>query len=90
MINTALKLANQNKKRDPHIISSWYFPVPNEIRLIEITNSVATTDEVVVFDLMYDEHKVCLILFSPKEWEDCKTGKLSLPAGWDLELKQLL
>lgn len=91
IIDVAKRMSDKHKIKDKDVISCWFSPHATRIRLIEITTSVGTTEEVIPFffyarpdlGIPYDAE---LILLSPKEWEMYEQGKLSLPKGWNANL----
>ena len=87
---TARKLAEAHQAADPETRLIFLNPDPaeQEIRLLEVSGSAPTTRELFPFafterrDLGINFPSVVLLL-SPTEWEEVKTGKLPLPGGWD-------
>ena len=87
----AKKLAQGHKKADPSTQMIKYFPSNHhkEVRLLEVSSTAPTTGEILPFRFGPDtSHGIDLpsvvILISPQEWEDVKSGRLKLPHSWDL------
>ena len=80
---------------DPFLLAVWSFPDPEQqvVRLVEIANMLAPTDDVMPFgwgpmpEYGY-QFPSCLILLHTDEWNKVLAGELKLPAGWDLATKQ--
>lgn len=87
---TARKLAEAHHAADPETRLIFLNPDPaeREIRLLEVSSSAPTTRELFPFafaerrDLGINFPSVVLLL-SPTEWDEVKTGTLPLPGGWD-------
>lgn len=85
-VAAAEDLVRAHRAQDPKL-EAYFATAPNEVQLIEVTPSVADTDEVVSFrfagnedfELAYD---LRLIMLNPAEWERLRSGKLKLPRGW--------
>lgn len=79
-------LVRAHKAQDPKL-EAYFATAQNEVQLIEVTPSIADTDEVVSFRfggnddfaLAYD---LRLVMLNPAEWDRIRTGKLKLPRGW--------
>jgi len=87
----AKKLAKGHKKSDPNTQIIKYFPSNHkkEVRLLEVSGTAPTTGEIMPFRFGPDtNHGIDLpsvvILLSPQEWGEVKSGRLKLPRGWDL------
>lgn len=83
-------LAEAHRKDDPRTIDVFWAEDPHEVRLVEVTDSVAqmSQQEVMPFRLTArpDQgipYPVVIILLSQEEWNAVARGELSLPAGWD-------
>ncbi len=88
--DTAIELAKWHRKADPATIAIKYFPGGESIRLLEVSESAPTTDEILPFRFATDPtsgimYPSIVILVSPDEWRHIKDGNLNLPSGWDLE-----
>lgn len=88
---TAKKLAQGHKKFDPNTQMIKYFPSNHhkEVRLLEVSSTAPTTGEMMPFRFGPDTSQgidlpSVVILISPQEWEDVKSGRLKLPQNWDL------
>lgn len=67
-------------------------PEANELRLIEVSPSVADCRDVVRIPFVYPPRpdigvpcRVALLLLSPGEWRLMLGGELQAPDGWDLK-----
>ena len=82
----AENLVRAHRAEDPDLVD-YFASAQDEVQLIEVTPSVADTDEVVSFrfgvnenfELAYD---LRLILLNPAESQRLRDGKLRLPRGW--------
>lgn len=91
IFDVAQRMSKRHKSRDPNTVSCWFSPHATRIRLIEVTLSSGTTEEVVPFffyarpdlDITYDAE---IIILSPEEWNMYEQGKLSLPEKWNTNL----
>lgn len=85
--DAAKELVEKHREVDPEITHAFLSPKGNEIRIVEITNSVGTTNEIIPFrfksrpDLGVPYPSV-IILLSPDELGLLKRNKLKLPKGW--------
>jgi len=94
---TAQDLADAHRRIDPATTTILLLPDPagQEIRLIEVSARAPRSGDVFPFrfearhDLGIDFPSV-VILLSPDEWADVEAGRLALPPGWDLNLRQVL
>jgi hypothetical protein len=95
----AKELALAHKETDPKTRMIKFFPGAreNEICLLEVTDAVPTTGEVLPVRFSADpengvDYPMTVILFSPQEWEEYLANhKPDLPEGWDLNsAKELL
>jgi hypothetical protein len=85
--------AIRHKEIDPGILKIFYLPTgapPNEIRLVEVTNSIMGTGSPEPIDFGVDsgspsEHKLIVLDVPPEYWESIQEGKTILPGGWSFE-----
>ncbi len=89
--DVARKLAEAHRKADPETSAVYLSRDPKEIRLVEVSNEVLTTWEVlpIGFDADPDEdipYPSKIVLLSPEEWDELKRGNLPLPESWDSDL----
>jgi hypothetical protein len=87
VLEVAQDLAKFHQQEDPQTQGIYLAAPDDEVRLVEVSGSVATAGEVLPFrfaarpdlDLPYP---FTVVLLSVDEWEDVRTGKLKLPLGW--------
>ncbi|MBT9560484.1 MAG: hypothetical protein IV100_30950 [Myxococcales bacterium] len=86
----AAALAEAHRQADPTTSLVLWIPGgdPSEIRLLEVSGSVSTINEVVPFRFPADAaggipYSSTLILLSEEEWGAVQDGRLPLPPGWD-------
>jgi len=87
LVETAKKVAHLHKDDEPEIIVFWY-PHPNEIRLLEMSPMMPGCGEVHPFRFGRDNEigfPVCIIALNEKEWDMLQRGELKLPDGWNQE-----
>lgn len=89
---TAAALAESHRQADPTTsVVLWIRGGdPGEIRLLEVSGSVSTINEVVPFRFPADPaggipYSSTLILLSDEEWGAVQNGRLPLPPGWDTD-----
>jgi hypothetical protein len=80
-------LAESHKLADPGTHSIYLVPDPKqeEVRLVEVSKTAPTTDEVfpIYFEAQSDiELPSGVVLLSDEEWEKVQKGQLHLPDGW--------
>jgi hypothetical protein len=87
----ARDLAAAHRREDSKTSTIKFFPgaKKDEVCLLEVSATAPTTGEIMPFRFGADaangvEYPSIVILVSPHEWQDVQTGKLALPAGWDL------
>jgi len=92
LVNEAKKLAAAHRANDPQTKVVMFFPnaQPNQICLLEVSDSAPTTGEVMPFTFAADvpngiQHSTTVILLSAQEWKDVQDGQLSLPPAWNLQ-----
>lgn len=88
----AQELAAAHRTADPQTAEIKLFSTPedSEIRLLEISTSVPTTNEVLPYRFPADEanginYPSTVILLTPEEWRDVEKSALALPEGWLLD-----
>lgn len=94
----AARYAKSHYKTDPGITAVYFLPVKTgerEVRLVEVNRLLAEraadTLEPYVFGVDVDgpdEHQVLILDVTPNQWQQLKSKKLPLPAGWSLEGKK--
>lgn len=89
--DTARRLADAHRKEDPDTERVLLSPSPTEIRLVEVSPSVASATPPAVMPFRFvaqPEQGVhfpsVVILLSPDEWALVENGSLQLPDGWDM------
>ena len=89
--DVARELAAAHRAADPDTktIKLVAAPQGDEIRLLEISDAAPTTDEVLPFRFGADRangigYPSVVVLLSPADWSAVRSGRLPLPAGWDL------
>lgn len=83
----ARSLARTHRKSDPDIVAVYVVPRDDEVRIVEVSNSVGTTNEVIPLrfsknpteNLQFD---TIIVLMSNEEYTAYKNGDLDLPDGW--------
>ena len=85
----AHELASSHRAHDKSIERVFFVPDPdgNEVRLVEVSSEVSTTNEVfpVRFGARIDlgvPVPSVVVLLSEEEWQAVTKGELDLPAGW--------
>ena len=88
--DTARELAEAHRTEDPDTTDIFLSPDPagQEVRLVEVSGSVGTANEVLPFRFgPAPEYGVpfasVVILLSRAEWEAVRAGTLRLPEGWE-------
>jgi hypothetical protein len=91
LFDEAKDLASSHRKVDSGTKIVKFFPNahPARVCLLEVSESVSTTDDVLPFTFCAAPeqgvpHESTVILLSPEEWKKVQTGELALPSGWDL------
>ena len=94
--DAASELARDHKAQDLATTAIYRSVAKDEIRLVEVTGSVGTTNDVLPFRFAArpDEglpYPSVIVLLSPDEWRSVTAGKLKLPSGWGApeELKKV-
>lgn len=98
---TAVELAKAHKEEDPQLVAVYWVRDETEIRLVEVTDAVASSPQGEVLPFRFAkspedgiDYSSVVVLLSPSEWEQVKTKELQLPRGWDLadfeELKEII
>jgi hypothetical protein len=89
--DVAKELAQSHRESDPATTVIKFFPSGQNgsIRLVEVSASAPTTDEVLPFGFASDpdngvDYPSVVILLSPEEWQHVQEGSLPLPTGWNL------
>ncbi len=86
---TAYTLARAHREQDPETTKVLFATDSDarEIRLIEVSGSVATTGEILPFRFREQPdsgipYPTTVVLVSLDDWERVKSGELSLPDSW--------
>ena len=86
-------LANEHLREDGEIERILWAPAENEVRLIEVTNSVTDRGEVLPFRFSPDPPEVpyssVVILLGPGDWKRITARELDLPETFGGELEQI-
>lgn len=81
------RLAAHHLREDPDTTHIFWSEHPEEVRLVEVTKSVESSEEAFAVRLPgAEDPSLVVILLSPDEWADVKRGKLALP--WDVKTLQ--
>ncbi len=90
---TAKLLADEHIREDEGIERILWVPAENEVRLIEVTNSVTDRNEVLPFRFSPDPPDVpypsVVILLAPGDWERIKAHELDLPETFGGKIEQI-
>jgi len=91
--------ATQHLKTDPGVVSVHYLPKnagEREIRFIEVNKLIADrfTEALEPIDFGVDmgkqtEHRLLVLDVTPKQWDQIRNHKLSIPSSWSLEQEQV-
>ncbi len=80
-------LAGEHMSQDPGIREVYWAPDANEVRLVEVSDSVGDTGEILPFRFSPDPPDVpfpsVVILLGRGDWERVKHKVLALPAGFE-------
>ena len=87
--DVALDLAKAHRKADKKTMAVFVSDDDREVRLVEVSGSVASHGEVLPFRFAPRPKDgipfpSVLIVLSPAEWEMVQSGQLNLPEGWAL------
>lgn len=90
---TAKLLANEHIREDEGIERILWVPAENEVRLIEVTNSVTDRGEILPFRFTPDPPDVpypsVIILLGPGDWKRLKERELDLPESFGSNAEQI-
>lgn len=83
----ARKLASAHVAEDDSIVTIWWCPAEDEVRLVEVTEDLSGggLDEILPFAFVPTEdvpYRSAVILLSPDQAEQLAQGELELPAGF--------
>ncbi len=87
-VNTqARELAREHRKSDPDIIAVYVVPRADEVRIVEVSDSVGTTNEVIPIRFSKNPTEglpfdTVIVLMSKEEYKAYEDGDLDLPEGW--------
>ena len=87
ILDVALRLAEAHRKEDPATSDVFLASDDDEVRLVEVSESVGTTGEVLPFRFgPHSDQQIpypsVIVVLSPEEWRLVQDGKLKLPDGW--------
>ena len=90
----ALSLAREHHQADPELVAVWVSPEAQEVRLIEVSRSVATTREIIPFRFAARPDRglpypTRIVVVSEEEFALIRSKDLELPDGWNDDLEQL-
>lgn len=90
---TAKLLAEEHAREDQGIERILWVPAANEVRLIEVTNSVTDRGEILPFRFSPDPPDVpypsVVILLGPGDWRRLKAKELDLPESFGGDCEQI-
>lgn len=92
----AVDYGQRHKRIDPGIREIHYLPTgapPNEIRFVEVNESITATTHPEPIDFGVDAgtpnaHRLVVFDVTPDQWQAIRGGTLPLPVGWSLEGSQ--
>lgn len=82
----AILIAKEYKKIDPDLITSFYFPDPEnkQVRLLMVNPK--TSEDVPLypcgFPILNQDQILAICDITPREWEQVKKGTRTLTVGW--------
>jgi hypothetical protein len=87
VVDVAKDLARAHRAEDPETRSIFLAENDVEVRLVEVTGSIASAGEVLPFHFLArpDQgvpYPSAVILLSEEDWRLVEAGKLALPEGW--------
>jgi hypothetical protein len=87
ILDVAKYLADAHRQEDPATTKVFLAADPVEVRLVEVSESVAGSGEVLPFGFAPrpDQgvpYASVVVLLSPDEWKRVERGELALPPGW--------
>jgi hypothetical protein len=87
ILDVAKHLAEGHRQEDPATIEIFLAEDPVEVRLVEVSGSVAGSGEVLPFRFAPcpDQgvpYASVVVLLGPDEWKRVERGELALPPGW--------
>jgi len=92
--DTARLLAQEHLKEDEGTRAIYWAPSDEEVRLVEVSTSVADRGEVLPFRFTSDPPDVpypsIVILLGPGDWTRVENDELELPASFNGNLQQLV
>jgi hypothetical protein len=83
----AINIAKSHMTEDQSTVAIYRAQGVDEVRLIEVTSSVGTTNDILPFRFgprpdVGVPYPSVVVLLSPEEWDSVKGGRLQLPEGW--------
>lgn len=89
ILDAAQELAKAHRQRDPETRAVFLYSGDgdDEIRLLEVSASAPTTNEVLPFRFdarpeLGVPYRSVVVIVSPEEWAAIEQGHLPLPHGW--------
>jgi hypothetical protein len=97
VFEVATELAEAHRAEDPATDAIYLSAAEGEVRLVEVSKSVGSSarGEVLPFGFRARPEQgipypSVIVLLSPSEWSEVKSGALTLPRGWNRdELKKI-
>ena len=85
--DVARDLAQAHRAEDPQTVEIYLAEADDEVRLLEVSESVADSGQVLPFRFGPQPSEgipfpSTVILLSLQEWKRVRAGELSLPDGW--------
>ncbi len=92
VFEVARELAEAHKEEDPATTDIFLADAPGEVRLVEVSGSVGSSEPREVLPFRFGaqpeegiDYPSVVDLLSPAEWEAVKKGELPLPPGWNAD-----
>ncbi len=85
IVDVAKDLADAHRKEDPDTQDVYLAGNDDEVRLVEVSDSIGTSGEILPFRFPARSgipFPSVLIVVSREEWELLRQGRLKLPDGW--------
>lgn len=89
---TAVELAKAHKEEDSQLVAVYWAKDDAEVRLVEVTDAVASSPQGEVLPFRFTEdpeegifYPSVILLLSRSEWEQVRKKALKLPPGWDVD-----
>jgi hypothetical protein len=87
VLEVALELAAAHRNEDPETQEVYVAEAQDEVRLVEVSTSLAASGEVLPFRFKARPDKgvpypSVIVLLNPEDWAAVRAGKLPMPFGW--------